>query len=220
MARTSGTRARLLDAGATLFRRQGYAGTGLKRIVDEGGAPRGSLYHFFPGGKEQLGAEAVARSGAGFRRVLESVLEGNDPAASVRAMFDLSAAALEASDYRDGCPVATVALEAASTSEPLRLACAAVFESWADALEERLVRARVDAGVARELAVFGLAAFEGAIVLSRTARTTRPLVVCGEAVSAVVAGVVAAGAPSAGAASAPEPSGRRASGHLASAQDR
>jgi AcrR family transcriptional regulator len=192
VARTSDTRVRLLDAGASLFRRQGYTGTGLKRIVDEGGAPWGSLYHFFPGGKEQLGAETLARSGARFRRLIVSVLDGGDPVASVRALFDLSAAALEASDFRDGCPVATVALEAASTSEPLRLACAQAFESWVDALEERLVGAGVDAATARELAVFGLSAFEGAIVLSRTGRTTRPLAVSGAAVAGAVERALAA----------------------------
>jgi len=191
VARTSDTRSRLLDAGAALFRRQGYAGTGLKRIVEEGRAPWGSLYHFFPGGKQQLGAEAVARSGARFGRLLESVLGGADVVASVRAMFALSAAALEASDYADGCPVATVALEAASTSEPLREACAEVFDAWVATLEARLVSAGVDAGDAAGLAVVGLSAFEGAIVLARTGRTTRPLLVAGDMMAAAVATAVA-----------------------------
>jgi AcrR family transcriptional regulator len=187
VARTSDTRTRLLDAGAALFRRQGYAGTGVKRIVEQGHAPWGSVYHFFPGGKEQLGVEAVTRSGARFRRLLESVIDGTDVVASVRAMFALSATALEASDYADGCPIATVALEAASTSEPLRTACAQVFEAWVATLGARLVAGGVDAGAAGELAVFGLAAFEGAIVLCRTARSTRPLLVAGDAVAAAVA---------------------------------
>ena len=65
MAKTlmTGTRDRILDSGGEFFRRQGYAGTGVKQIVEAASAPFASLYHFFPGGKEQLGAEVIRRSG-------------------------------------------------------------------------------------------------------------------------------------------------------------
>jgi AcrR family transcriptional regulator len=191
VARVSDTRTRLLEAGARLLRRQGYAGTGLKQIVDEGGAPWGSLYHFFPGGKQQLGTDVVEWSGERYRRIIESVLGAGDPVASVRAMFDLSARALESSDYCDGCPVATVALESASTVEGLRRACALVFESWLSTMEAVLVGAGMDGVAARELSLVGLSAFEGAIVLSRTLRSTRPLAVSGAAVAGLVAEALA-----------------------------
>lgn len=80
MATTRDTRARLLEASAQLFRRQGYAGTGLKQITAAGRAPWGSLYHFFPGGKEELGAAAIAHSGQRYRKLFDLVYarSGND----------------------------------------------------------------------------------------------------------------------------------------------
>jgi AcrR family transcriptional regulator len=174
--RTSDTRERILDAGAGLFRRQGYEGTALKSIVIEGGAPWGSLYHFFPGGKEELGVLALRRSGERYRRLIELVFErAGHPAVALRQFFDLSAQALEASDFADGCPIATVALEAANTTEALRLVCAEAFTSWLSTLVGALTEAGIDPERAEGLALFGLSAFEGAITLSRTGRSTEPL---------------------------------------------
>ncbi|GAA3951398.1 TetR/AcrR family transcriptional regulator [Actinomadura viridis] len=182
----SDTRRRLLEAAAQLFREQGYAATGLKQITSVAGAPWGSLYHFFPGGKEQLGAEAVAHSGARYLKLFDLVYERAGDEAIVQAVhdfFQLSAEALEASRWADGCPIATVALEAAGTSEPLRHACAEVFESWRAAGARRFVLAGVEPARAGELATYVLAALEGAIVLSRARHDTGPL--------RVTAGIVA-----------------------------
>jgi TetR/AcrR family transcriptional repressor of lmrAB and yxaGH operons len=185
--RTSDTRERILDAGAGLFRRQGYEGTALKEIVIEGGAPWGSLYHFFPGGKEELGALALRRSGERYRRLIEMVFErADDPAHALRQFFDLSAQALEASDFADGCPIATVALEAANTTEALRLVCAEAFDSWLSTLARALRDAGVTPVAANRLALFGLSTFEGAITLSRTIRNTEPLAASAEFVAGVV----------------------------------
>jgi len=187
VTRTSDTRERMLDAGADLFRRQGYEGTALKEIVGEGGAPWGSLYHFFPGGKQELGVAALRRSGERCRRLIELVFEGaEDPSTALRQFFSLSAQALEGSDYADGCPVATVALETANTTDALRQVCAEVFESWLATLARFLSEAGIEAGVAYPLALFGLSTFEGAITLSRTIRSTEPLTASGEIVASVV----------------------------------
>ena len=187
MARTSDTRERILDAGADLFRQQGYESTALKAIVRSGGAPWGSLYHYFPGGKEELGALALERSGERFRRLIETAFEqAGGPAQAIRRMFDLSAAALEASNYADGCPVATVALESANTNESLRQACEQAFASWLSTLERALCEARIEPVAARRLSVFGLSAFEGAIVLSRTLRSTEPLSTSAEVVARII----------------------------------
>lgn len=177
MAKTSGTRQRLLEASAQLFREQGYTGTGLKQITTAAEAPWGSLYHFFPGGKEQLGAEAITHSGDRYRRLFDLVFAraAEDVAQSVRDFFQLSVEALERSGFADGCPIATVALEVAGTSEPLRHACAEVFASWETAIARRIAAGGVPDARAAELATYVLAAFEGAIILSRTAHDTRPL---------------------------------------------
>jgi TetR/AcrR family transcriptional regulator, lmrAB and yxaGH operons repressor len=188
MSRATDTRKRLLHASAELFRRQGYAGTGLKQITGHGAAPWGSLYHFFPGGKEQLAAEAIEWSGRRYQRLLQMVLAGKDPPGGVRDFFLLSAQALEASNYADGCPIATVALETANGNDALRQACANVFESWLATLTVALTDWGVQHPEARRLATFALAAYEGATVLSRTLRTTGPLTASGElAVQAIAA---------------------------------
>ncbi|GGT49241.1 MULTISPECIES: TetR/AcrR family transcriptional regulator [Actinomadura] len=187
---TRDTRTRLLEASAQLFREQGYAGTGLKQITAAGEAPWGSLYHFFPGGKEQLGAEAVRHSGDRYLRLFDLVFAqaDQDLGRSVLDMFRLSAEALERSEWGDGCPIATVALEVASTSEPLRHACAEVFASWELSLARRLAGAGIAEGRAKDVATYVLSAFEGALVLSRTAHDVRPL----EVTAAMVAGTVRA----------------------------
>src|SRR5262245_52754833 len=106
------TRTRLLEASAQLFREQGYAGTGLKQITAAGEAPWGSLYHFFPGGKEQLGSEAIRHSGGRYLKLFDLVFAraDQDVVQSVADFFQLSADALHKSDWADGCPIATVAL--------------------------------------------------------------------------------------------------------------
>jgi TetR/AcrR family transcriptional regulator, lmrAB and yxaGH operons repressor len=185
--RTSDTRERILNAGADLFRRQGYEGTPLKEIVSEGGAPWGSLYHFFPGGKEELGVLALRRSGERYRRLIELVFErAADPAEALQQFFDLSAQALEASDYADGCPIAAVALESANTTEALREVCAEAFGSWLLTLAQALGRAGIGPVAANRLALFGLSTFEGAITLSRTLRDVGPLAASAEIVAGVV----------------------------------
>lgn len=178
------TRERILYATAELLRRQGYSGTGLKQVVAEAAAPFGSLYHHFPGGKQQLADEVIRGAGAFFQALVTAVYdEEATPEASVRAVFEGAAETLAATDFEDACPIATVALEVASTDEVLRRATADVFEQWTVALTERLG----DRGHA--LAV--ISALEGAFVLSRARRTVEPMLAAGR----MAAAHVAAGTP-------------------------
>ena len=174
------TKDRIVTTSAELFRRQGYTGTGLKQIVAEARAPFGSIYHFFPGGKEQLGAETIRWSGALYGQLLPAVFDpAPDPVTAVRDFFAGAAAHLEESDYADACPIATVALEVSSSSEPLREACADVFEGWIVSATDRLAGEGIGEGRARELAIGMIAALEGAFVLARALRSTEPLFVAG-----------------------------------------
>ncbi|HEV7466597.1 MAG TPA: TetR/AcrR family transcriptional regulator [Candidatus Dormibacteraeota bacterium] len=181
------TRDRILDITADLFRRYGYTGTGLKQIVSEARAPFGSVYHFFPGGKAQLGEEVIRRSGAMYLGLFQAIADASpDPVTAVGNFFDGAAAVLRETGYEDACPIATVALEVASTSEPLRQATADVFESWIGGAAERLTAAGVPAATARELAILMISGLEGAFVLSRAMRTTEALEVAGAAATAAV----------------------------------
>jgi AcrR family transcriptional regulator len=192
----SDTRARIVQRSAELFRRQGYTGTGVKQIVAEASAPFGSVYHFFPGGKEQLGAEVIRWSGAIYGQLIDAFFEpGADPVAATRAFFTAAADTLEETGYADACPIATVALEISSTSEPMRQACANVFNSWIQAAAGRLAASGLTPGQARSLAITMLASLEGAFVLARALRSTEPLAIAGAAAAAAVHEAMAAQRP-------------------------
>jgi AcrR family transcriptional regulator len=185
---TTDTRTRILETSATLFQRQGYNATGVKQIVTEAKAPFGSVYHHFPGGKEEIAAEAVRISGALYGQLLPAVFDtAPDLPTGVRWFFAGAAAHLVETDYEDACPIATVTLETASVSERMREACAAVFDSWIEAGTE-LHRARggLTAEAARRLTIGLIAALEGAFVLARAQRSTEALTVAGELVAQAV----------------------------------
>jgi AcrR family transcriptional regulator len=176
-----GTRDRIVDASAELIRRQGYSATGVKQIVDAAQAPFGSLYHFFPGGKEQLGAEAIRASGAIYELLIPAVFDpAPDLVTGVRSFFTGAAEHLVQTGYEDACPIATVALEVSSSSETMREACAEVFESWIKAGAARHAGTGLSEERARELTIGMLCALEGAFVLARALRSTEPLEVAGE----------------------------------------
>ncbi|MCP9962516.1 TetR/AcrR family transcriptional regulator [Streptomyces somaliensis] len=170
------TRTRIQEAATALFRRNGYPGTGLKRIAAEANAPFGSIYHFFPGGKQQLAEATVRTAGAEYGRMVLALLESvADPIESVERAFEAAAEDLVASDYADACPIATVALEVASTDEVLRVATADVFAGWVDAGARWFGRWVPDRDAARSLAQSLVMLLEGAFVLSRAARDPEPL---------------------------------------------
>lgn len=181
------TRDRILETTAELFRRHGYTGTGLKQIVAAANAPFGSVYHFFPGGKVQLGEEVIRRSGRMYAAIVAGALAGApDPVAAVRQAFAGAASVLEETDYVDACPIATVALEVASTNEILRRATAEVFAEWVEGGTLFFAAAGVEPERARALAVAMIELLEGAFVLSRAMRDTAPLHTAGEALATLV----------------------------------
>jgi AcrR family transcriptional regulator len=190
----SETRERILGASAQLMARQGYNGTGVKEIVAAAGAPFGSLYHFFPGGKQELGAETIRVSGRLYAMLLPAIFDpAPDVETGMRDFFAGAAQHLRESDYADACPIATVALEVASVSEPLRAATAEVFESWLSELQARLLAAGIPAARARAVAVGALSALEGGFVLCRSLRSTEPLEHAGALACAAVRDALAAG---------------------------
>ena len=181
------TRQRIITATAELFRRQGYNGTSVKQVTEAAGAPFGSLYHFFPGGKEDLGDAVLRTSGQAYLELFEVIYDAAaDPASAMTDFFDGAAAVLEETDYLDACPIGTVALEVASTNDRLRAATADVFDSWVAAIALRLESAGVDRAAAAELAVTLIAAVEGGFMLSRAARSPEPMRIAGRSMRALV----------------------------------
>ncbi len=186
------TRERIVYAGAELFRRQGYAGTGIKHIATHADATLGSVYHFFPGGKDQLADEVLRTGGRFFLALYEAIAAAApDLPAAVRDFFAGAAETLQTTGYADACPIATVAGDIASTNPLLRETTADVFESWLAALGEDAVEAGISAEQARPLALSLLALLEGAFLLSRSLRSVEPMAVCGEAAVGLVEDAIA-----------------------------
>jgi len=172
---------------AALLQRQGLTGTGVKQILAEAHAPFSSLYHHFPGGKDELARAAIGDAGARYQRIVEAVWdEAPDVISSVAAVFDAAARTLEETDFAVACPIATVALEVASTNERLRLATAEVFDSWIAACTGRLEAASISADDARLLALTLMSLLEGAFMLSQAMKSTEPMrAACVSATTAV-----------------------------------
>lgn len=148
----------------------------MKQIVAQAQAPFGSIYHFFPGGKVQLGQDVIRRSGRMYQDLFETIVgSAPDVLSGVQNLFSGAAEVLRQSDYADACPIATVALEVASTNESLREATANVFEDWITAGTERFAAAGVPESRARELAIQLIATLEGAFILCRATRTTEAM---------------------------------------------
>ncbi len=190
----SDTPLRIVEATANLFQRRGYTGTGLKQISADSGVPFGSLYHFFPGGKEEMAAETLRWSGQRYAAYVGQVLADgpNDVVDAVRHAFDKAGTDLVATDFVDACPIATVALEVASSNEPLRQVTAEIFEGWLVGLDAWLVAAGIPKVRARQLSTLFLAALEGGFLLSRAARDPAPMSLLGRSVADQVAAALPA----------------------------
>lgn len=182
--RNPDTKRKIRDVASVLFRRDGYTGTGLKKISTESGAPFGSIYHFFPGGKVQLAEDSIRTAGPEYMELVLDRLESvDDPIDSIRNIFGEIARHLVATEYADACPIATVALEVASTNERLRIATADVFSEWVDAMTVWISRWADDGEQARSLARSFIMLLEGALMLSRAAHDPQPLYTAGESMA-------------------------------------
>ncbi|MBF8189739.1 TetR/AcrR family transcriptional regulator [Nonomuraea sp. K274] len=187
MAPRGQTRQRILDAAQVLFQRQGYHATGVNQILSEAGAPKGTLYFHFPGGKEELAVETVSRAADQWGQAIDAALAQADPAASAHAVTDLLGTMLRQSDFRDGCPLATVALEVAADSDQVQAACANGYQHWITLIAARLRERGIPGDAAADLAEFILSTVEGALLLARVQRDTTPLRRAATRLAAIIA---------------------------------
>lgn len=165
---------KVLETTRGLMQSQGYNATGLNQIIKESGTPKGSLYHYFPGGKEQLAKEAIQLSAQEMgQKIMGAFEQSKSLQEAMEKMVDLGIAELKASDFERGCPIATVALEA--KSGPVQDACQTAFKAAQTLIESRLLMEGFSAERAGVVATFMFAAYEGALVLARTQKDVRPL---------------------------------------------
>jgi TetR/AcrR family transcriptional regulator, lmrAB and yxaGH operons repressor len=169
-------RDQLIETMCSLLEAQGYHGTGLNQILRESGAPRGSLYYYFPEGKEELAAEAITRTGTHMAAHVRAELGASTDVAAALTRFVLRIAAhIEGSGFCKGGPLTAVAMETAASSERLNLACRDAFIQLEAAFADGLSAGGVAPERAASLATVIVAAIEGGIILSRTYHCGGPL---------------------------------------------
>ena len=138
------SRERFIGATAELLQTRGYYGTSLNEILALSGAPRGSLYYHFPGGKDELAIAALQAAGAAVGRMLDRVLDAtSDATAAIHSIFQFFRDELLRSSFQKGCPIAAIAQEVGSDHENVRTACQEIYRDWETRLVVLLERGRV-----------------------------------------------------------------------------
>lgn len=167
-------RERIVRTTRDLIRRKGVPGTTMLEVIEAAGGSRGSLYHYFPGGKTQMVEDAVRSAIQDYSAGIEYLVT-LPPAEAIPLLVEVWRAEAEASDYTAGCPVVAAALGGASEPHARDLAGTA-FADWTAALTTLLRNNGFSLDRAEGLATLALAAIEGAVVLSLAQRSSEPLV--------------------------------------------
>jgi AcrR family transcriptional regulator len=167
----------MVVSAALLIRERGARATAISDVLEHSGAPRGSAYHYFPGGRTQLLCEAVDYAGEHVAAVIAGVQDGLQ---LIDTLIDEYRRQLLDTDFRAGCPIVAVSVEAGEQRDAERMGpvverAAAVFDRWSDLIAARLSADGIPRERAGELAVLATTALEGAIVLARVRRDLMPL---------------------------------------------
>jgi TetR/AcrR family transcriptional regulator, lmrAB and yxaGH operons repressor len=172
------SRQRMIRSAAVLFRRNGVDGTAFSDVIAHSGAPRGSIYHHFPGGKAELAEEATRYAGEYVAAALAAALAEDDPVATLRGFSEVLSQGVRSAGFQEGCPVVAAALEGERTPGA-RDAAGAAMAGWEDLLAEAFERNGVAPERARSIATLAIASIEGAIVLARAQRSAEPIELVG-----------------------------------------
>jgi AcrR family transcriptional regulator len=173
-----GPRERMVFSAAQLIRRDGVTATGMRDVAAHAGAPRGSLQHYFPGGKEQLVNEAVDWAGRYAGKRVARFLAGlptPTPSGLFAAMVGQWTDEYGAEGFAAGCPVAAATVDCAESVASTREAAAAAFATWTGPVARALTGMGVPAERAEPLATLMISALEGAILIARAEQDVRAL---------------------------------------------
>ncbi|MEV6394486.1 TetR/AcrR family transcriptional regulator [Streptomyces sp. NPDC051907] len=185
---TAGTRERIIRTTSRLMQRQGYEGTGIKQISREAGATLGSVYHFFPGGKQELGTAAVRLGDEEFTEFLREALDAApEPEKALVKLTVSLAEGLRESDWLDGCPVTSTVVGTAASAPGIQQAAAEAFARWRAVVAQKLRDTGFAETDAEELAHTVIATLEGAELAAQVARSAAPLEVAGRHLARLVA---------------------------------
>lgn len=191
MAKVSPARENMLAAASSLFRARGYEGIGIAELLEKSGAPRGSLYFHFPGGKEQIGAEVIngfaTRTAARFRELDES---GVDLDTFIISVFKTTAKESKGCDFDGSCPIAAIAAGFGVDDKLLAVAIRDCFAAWEAAIGDAARARGMSEKNATVFASAFLASMEGAFVLSKAQRSTAPHINASRAMQALAAALL------------------------------
>lgn len=179
-----GTRDRIVKAATVLFQNKGYHATGLNEILRKSNAPKGSLYYYFPGGKEQLALEAINQTKIFIEKTIRERLELiEDPAESIKNSIEEMADNLNAGEdeklsFRSTKKVSInlIAMETATSNETLRKACDSAFNTWQNVYAQKLIDGGFEIERAKNLSLIIQTMIEGAIIMSLTKKSDKPLI--------------------------------------------
>ncbi|MGW6699148.1 TetR/AcrR family transcriptional regulator [Nocardia sp. NPDC055049] len=171
---TASARDKMLIGAALLFREKGIEGTSFADVIARSQAPRGSIYHHFPGGKAQLAEEATRHAGALMASMILNDLATSGPTATLSHIVDLFRRQLHDTDFAAGCPIAAGALESGDFAEA-KNAAGEAFASWESLITVALWQQGVPMPRAQSLSTTAIAAIEGAILVAKAQRSTTAL---------------------------------------------
>jgi TetR/AcrR family transcriptional repressor of lmrAB and yxaGH operons len=164
-------RSRIVAAAASAFRRQGYAATGVAEIIALSQAPKGSVYHYFPHGKDEIAVAALKYAGDKALETLRALAQRKRAPAKIALAYGaLLRGWMQVSDFRDGCPVATTVLEAAADKDEIAAAGAQALRDWARFFGDLLIAEGVAPKRAHDLGRLAIMLFEGALIEARARR--------------------------------------------------
>lgn len=186
-ANPPGTRDKLVAAMIHTLQHRGLHGAGLSEILARAGAPKGVLYHHFPGGKSALAVAAIESTVGYMCAMLDKLmLSEGEPAAALRAWIGRAQRGLTASGFERGCPLAAVALESTAADTDIRQALAAGFDAIRARIAQALQAAGHDAARAQGIAALIVAAYEGGLLQARVANDSAPMVQATDALLALL----------------------------------
>lgn len=174
MTTRGSTRTAMLVSAAELLRERGAAAVTVDAVLARSGAPRGSVYHHFPGGRGQILREALQFAGEEIAARIDTAA-GDSGTALLRQFADMWREALVASDYTAGCPVLAAAIGSGVDEQQLASLASEILSRWRESAKQAYIREGFEAGEASALADTAIAAMEGAVVLCRSTRSLDPL---------------------------------------------
>lgn len=177
-AKSKETKQRLIKTMSHLLRTQGFHATGITQVINDSGIPKGSLYYHFPKGKVQLATGSIEQSAEKLHRLLMEMMNtAQGPVEAVRIFCDFYINEMGKGNFTQGCPIATITLEAAATNDPIQLSCKDAFHKLESLFERHLCEYGIAPKKSKEMAIVALASIEGALVLCKAQRSTEAMAV-------------------------------------------